>query len=117
MMKISRFYTLQAAHRLPRVPEGHKCGRLHGHTYRVKVTLEGELDSDDGWFADFADIDAVYQTLVHARIDHTYLNDTIENPTTENMCLWMIAVLRPAIPLLHSVSIAENDHSLVECPA
>lgn len=117
-MKISRDYTLQAAHQLPNVPDGHKCGRLHGHTYHVRVTLEGEPDPRMGWFLDFADIDGAYNAAVHDAIDHRLLNDFIPNPTTENLCLWVIAALRPVLGAwLRSVAISENDRSLVECMA
>lgn len=114
-VRISREYTLQAAHRLPRVYDGHKCGRLHGHTYLVRVTLQGVPDAHMGWFMDFAEFDAVYASAVHDVLDHRSLNDAIENPTTENLCAWVADRLRPKLgALLYSVAISENDRSLVE---
>jgi 6-pyruvoyltetrahydropterin/6-carboxytetrahydropterin synthase len=89
-MDIFREFTFEAAHRLPHVPEGHKCGRLHGHSYRVEVHVGGEVDSSTGMVLDFADIDAACQPL-RDRLDHYYLNDIDElsNPTSENLARWI----------------------------
>ncbi len=115
---ISRSYELAMSHWLPRVPVGHKCGRLHGHTFVVTVALRGEVNPALGWFADFAEIDAAWIARVHSLIDHSPLNEVIENPTTENLCAWVIEQLRPAFgELLYSVAISENSRSLIVCEA
>jgi len=113
MITIMRRYILQAAHRLPRVAVGHKCGRLHGHTWDVEVWIGGTPD-DRGWFMDFAEIDAAWSRLVHDAIDHSDLNETIENPTTENLCEWIGARLLPELPGLARIVARENSHSAVE---
>lgn len=115
-MKITlkRRFVLQSAHSLPRVPEGHKCGRVHGHTYHVTVELKG-VPGPRGWFIDFADIDLAWER-VHRRLDHQNLNDQIENPTTENLCAEIYAMLEKDIllgPFLSAVEASENDRSLV----
>lgn len=83
-MKISQAFTFEAAHHLPKVPPSHRCRRLHGHSYRVEIHLEGPVDSETGFLADFFDIEAVFQPVL-AELDHFCLNDVpgLENPTAE----------------------------------
>ena len=89
-MECFREFTFEAAHRLPHVPEGHKCGRLHGHSYRVEVHVGGEVDPSTGMVLDFAGISAACQP-VRERLDHYYLNDIdgLANPTSENLARWI----------------------------
>ena len=107
-MKIFKEFTFEAAHRLPRVPEGHKCARLHGHSFRVRLSVAGEPD-ERGWVMDFADIKAAFAPL-HARLDHHYLNDIegLENPTSELLARWIWERLKPALPALCEVSVFET---------
>jgi 6-pyruvoyltetrahydropterin/6-carboxytetrahydropterin synthase len=88
-MIIWKEFTFDSAHLLPHVPEGHKCGRLHGHTFKVRVEVAGRVD-DRGWVMDFADIKTAVQPLID-RLDHQYLNDIpgLDNPTSENLALWL----------------------------
>ena len=88
--EIFREFTFEAAHRLPNVPEGHKCERLHGHSYRIEVRVGGEVGEQSGWVVDFADISAAFKPL-HAVLDHHYLNEVpgLENPTSENLAQWI----------------------------
>ncbi|MEV0129711.1 6-carboxytetrahydropterin synthase QueD [Dactylosporangium sp. NPDC050688] len=99
-MEIYREFTFEAAHRLPRVPEGHKCGRLHGHSYRLEVHVQGDVDPDTGWLMDFADIKAAVAPVV-AELDHRYLNELpgLENPTSENLARWTWHRLAAELPL------------------
>lgn len=99
-MEIYREFTFEAAHRLPRVPEGHKCGRLHGHSYRLEVHVQGDVDPGTGWLMDFADIKAAVAPVV-AELDHRYLNELpgLENPTSENLARWTWDRLAAALPL------------------
>ena len=89
-MEIFREFSFEAAHRLPRVPAGHKCGRLHGHSYRVEVHVGGEVDPATGMVLDFACVKEACQPLID-RLDHYYLNDIegLENPTSENLAWWL----------------------------
>ncbi|BBM84094.1 6-carboxytetrahydropterin synthase QueD [Candidatus Uabimicrobium amorphum] len=89
-MEIYKEFTFEAAHRLPNVPEGHKCGRLHGHSFKVTIYVSGEVDSTTGWIMDFADIKAAFKPL-YDRLDHYYLNDIegLENPTSEVIAMWI----------------------------
>ncbi len=88
--RVFRELGFEAAHRLPYVPEGHKCARLHGHSFRVEVHVGGPLDPGLGWVMDFADLKEAWQP-VHDALDHRYLNDVegLENPTSENLASWI----------------------------
>jgi len=85
-MEIFKEYTFEAAHRLPNVPPGHKCARLHGHSFHLAVHVKGPVTEPLGWVLDFADISAAVNPLI-ARLDHYYLNEIpgLENPTSENI--------------------------------
>lgn len=108
-MEIWREFTFEAAHLLPNVPEGHKCARLHGHSYRARVWVEGDLDQQLGWVMDFADVKAACEP-VRAQIDHYYLNEIegLENPTAENIARWIWERLQPALPGLTRIDIGET---------
>lgn len=108
-MEIFKEFTIEAAHRLPNVPAGHKCGRLHGHSFRIEVHVKGPVDPGMGWVVDFADIKSAFRPLEEL-IDHRYLNDVggLENPTSENLARWIWDQLLPALPLLAKVVVRET---------
>lgn len=99
-MEIFREFTFEAAHRLPQVPAGHKCGRLHGHSYRVSVHICGEVDPTTGWVCDFAEVRVAFDPYLN-QLDHQYLNEVVglENPTSENVARWIWERLAGALPL------------------
>lgn len=111
-MDIERTYTAEVAHWLPLVPTGHKCGRMHGHSYRITVTVSGDVGAN-GMVVDFADIDTAVRPVVDAHLDHRLLNDTIANPTSENVAMWLWAQTKPLLPGLAAVSISETCRSAV----
>lgn len=108
-MRIYKEFTFEAAHRLPEVPESHKCARLHGHSFHVRVTLDGPVDERMGWVADFADVKAAVRPVID-RLDHYYLNEVegLENPTSENIARWIWARVAPALPALAEVAVRET---------
>jgi len=108
-MDIFKVFTLEAAHRLPNVPPGHKCARLHGHSFRVEIHLQGELGTETGWVMDFSDVKAAFQPL-YDQLDHHYLNDIdgLENPTSERLSIWVWDRLKPVLPLLSEVVVHET---------
>ena len=108
-MEIFKEFSFEAAHRLPNVPEGHKCARLHGHSFRVRIVVDGPVDARTGWVMDFADLKAVVRPL-HDRLDHRYLNDIdgLDNPTSEVLARWIFRELRPHLPMLSSVQVRET---------
>jgi 6-pyruvoyltetrahydropterin/6-carboxytetrahydropterin synthase len=108
-MNIFRVFTIEAAHRLPHVPEGHKCARLHGHSFRIELHLEGPLDEQRGWVMDFADVRQAFQPLFD-QLDHHYLNEVpgLENPTSEQLARWIWTRAKPVLPLLSKVIVHET---------
>ena len=108
-MDIYKKFHIEAAHRLPNVPEGHKCARLHGHSYALEIHVSGELHPELGWVTDFADIKSAFQPLFE-QLDHRYLNDVagLENPTAENIARWVWVRLIDALPGLSRVVIHET---------
>ena len=108
-MDIFKTFTLEAAHRLPNVPEGHKCARLHGHSFRIELHVSGEPDLHTGWVIDFADLGRAFQPLLE-RLDHHYLNEIegLENPTSECLARWIWVRVKPALPLLSAVVVRET---------
>lgn len=107
---IWRAFTFEAAHHLPHVSEGHKCGRPHGHSYRVRLELRGPADDWEGWVRDFADVDAAVAPI-RAQLDHQNLNDVLPNPTSEMLTLWLFKALKRALPELHAVEVNETERS------
>ncbi len=97
---ISRKFHIEAAHLLPKVPEGHKCRRLHGHSYVVELVVKGEVDPDTGWVMDFARLKEAFAPLFD-QLDHHYLNEVpgLENPTAENLARWIWERLEGDLPL------------------
>lgn len=108
-MPILRTVHYDAAHRLPNVPHGHKCGRLHGHTYTLTVEVTGPVDPTTGWVMDFATLDSEVD-LILADLDHHYLNDVpgLENPTVEIQLHWLWGRLKPQLPLLSALTLQEG---------
>jgi len=108
-MEIFKEFTFEAAHRLPNVPPGHKCARLHGHSFHVAIHVSGTVNPETGWVMDFAEISEAFRPL-RARLDHYYLNEIegLENPTSENLARWIWERLRPALPQLSQVVVRET---------
>ncbi|WP_215449412.1 6-carboxytetrahydropterin synthase QueD [Streptomyces sp. ATCC 21386] len=108
-MEIFREFTFESAHRLPNVPEGHKCARLHGHSYKVIVHVEGPVGAESGWVMDFGDVKRAFKPI-EARLDHYYLNEIegLENPTSEVLARWIWDRLKPTLPGLSALTVRET---------
>src|SRR5687767_14005674 len=108
-MVIFKEFTFDSAHRLPHVPVGHKCGRLHGHTFRVEIHVSGTLKQPEGWLMDFGDVKEAFAPL-HEQLDHRLLNELegLVNPTSENLSRWIWQRLRPRLPALSRVVVKET---------
>ena len=107
--EIFREFCFEATHRLPHVPVGHKCGRLHGHTFQVIVHVSGEVDKKYGWIMDFGEIETAFASVMEL-LDHRYLNeiDGLENPTSENLAAFIIVRLRLPNNQVSAVTVKEN---------
>lgn len=115
---IFKDFTFEAAHRLPFVPYGHKCGRLHGHSYKVRLNLVGDANNEAGWFMDFGDLKKSFKPF-YEMLDHNYLNDIegLENPTAENLAKWIYGKVKPIHRELASVQVMETCTCGVFYPA
>lgn len=107
--EIFKEFTFEAAHRLPNVPDGHKCARLHGHSYRVMVNVTGPVGDQSGWVMDFGDLKAAFGPLAQ-QLDHYYLNEVpgLENPTSENLARWIWDRLKPSLTDLSAITVRET---------
>ena len=108
-MELFKEFTFEAAHRLPHVPDGHKCGRLHGHSFRVTLHVSGPVDESLGWVVDFAEIKRAFMPI-YQKLDHNFLNEIegLENPKSENLTRWIWATLKPQLPLLSKIVASET---------
>ncbi len=106
---LSKTFRFESAHRLPRLPEGHKCRRLHGHSFHCDIVIRGEVDPEMGWLVDYGDIKKAAGPIID-QLDHSYLNDIegLANPTAEMLSRWLWERLEPNLPGLYSVTVRET---------
>ncbi len=111
-MEIVQEFAFEAAHFLPAVPRGHRCRRVHGHSYRIVLHVAGEVDAQTGWIMDFAELEGLFQPLL-AQLDHHLLNEVpgLDNPTAENIALWIWQRLEPALVGLSCIEVWETPTS------
>ncbi|MCB9703034.1 MAG: 6-carboxytetrahydropterin synthase QueD [Myxococcales bacterium] len=108
-MEIYKRFRFEAAHRLPNVPPGHKCARLHGHSFEVEVEVRGPVGEESGWVIDFDEIRRAFDPI-HAALDHRCLNDVegLENPTSERLARWIWRRMQRELPLLSAIRVRET---------
>ncbi len=108
-MEIYKEFGFESAHRLPNVADDHKCSRLHGHSFRVSVHVEGPVGETSGWVVDFAEVSSACAPL-REELDHRYLNDIegLENPTSEVLAMWIWDRLLDDLPNLAMVEVRET---------
>ena len=114
-VRLSKTFRFEAAHDLPAFPAGHKCRRLHGHSFQFDVIVAGEVDETLGVLMDYGDIKRVVDPLVD-RLDHYYLNEIegLTNPTSELLARWIWQQLCPKLPLLEQITVFETCTSRCE---
>src|ERR1017187_7458483 len=100
-MELRKTFQFEAAHLLPHLAKSHKCRRLHGHSFKVEVAVSGPCHPKLGWVMDYGEIGEAFQPI-WLQLDHNYLNESrgLENPTSENLALWIWQRLKPRLPLL-----------------
>ena len=108
-VELRKTFQFEAAHSLPNLPSDHKCARLHGHSFKVELVVSGECDEKLGWLMDYADITAAFKPIWE-QLDHNHLNEIegLENPTSEVIARWVWRQLKPGLPLLVAVEVAET---------
>jgi len=113
--KLWKDFSFEAAHQLTKVPAAHQCGRLHGHSYKVRIHCVGTLDPLKDWVVDYADIAKAVRPIIE-KLDHTFLNDHIDLETTaENLAWWLMGMIQPKLPQLSAVEVFETPTTSVVC--
>ena len=109
-IELIKEFKFEAAHFLPNTPEGHKCRRMHGHSFRFKVHLKGNVDPHTGWLMDFGDLKKVIQGLIDEKLDHYLLNEIegLDNPTSENIVIWLWDKIKPKFNQLEKITFYET---------
>jgi len=109
-MTIFHAFSFESARRLPHLPESHPCSRLHGNTFLLRVAVTGPVSESEGWVMDFAAVAAAVEPVL-AEVDHCYLNEVagLENPTTENIAVWLWRRISTQLQGLSEIEIREND--------
>ena len=104
-----RTFSIEAAHRLIAVNPDHKCARIHGHSFQIEIEVTGPIDPDKGWVMDYAEIKSAWHPLFEA-LDHRYLNEVggLENPTSENLAIWIWNRLQERLDGLSAVTVMET---------
>ena len=114
-VSLCKEFRFEAAHYLPQMPEGHKCRRLHGHSFKIEVHVQGEIEEETGILIDFADIKKVVKPLIN-QLDHYLINEVgeqlgeplLKNPTSENMAKWFYKKLEGKLDGLDSIVVHET---------
>jgi 6-pyruvoyltetrahydropterin/6-carboxytetrahydropterin synthase len=108
-VRLSKTFHFEAAHDLPTFPEGHKCRRLHGHSFHFDVIVEGEVDPAKGSLIDYGDIQRATEPTAKM-LDHHYLNEIegLGNPTSEVLAVWIYDRIKRVLPALSAVVVRET---------
>jgi 6-pyruvoyltetrahydropterin/6-carboxytetrahydropterin synthase len=117
-VELKQHFRIESARFLPQLPEGHPCKNMHGHSFRLTLTLVGAVDEKIGWLVDYHEIKEKMQPLL-GRLDHQVLNQVkgLENPTTENLCFWLFNETKKILPELTRVSVSETADTECSYPA
>lgn len=110
-MKLFKEFTFEAAHKLPLVSKNHKCSNLHGHSFKIKICIDGPIN-EMGWVMDFSELKQVCSPYI-SELDHSYLNEIVglENPTSENIAIWLWDRLVEPLQNLSSITVMETCNS------
>ncbi len=109
IFELRKTLTFESAHKLNGLPAGHKCGRLHGHSFKATLVVQGPLNEGQHWVVDYADIKKAAAPIID-QLDHNYLNEIpgLENPTAENICRWIFNNIKPRLSQLVQVIVSET---------
>lgn len=116
--ELKQQFRIESARFLPHLPSEHPCRRTHGHSFLITLKLVGSLDGKIGWVRDYNEIKQVMAPLL-SELDHRILNEVkgLENPTSENLCVWIYEKARASLPELSQVSISETPDTECSYPA
>lgn len=108
--EMSKEFHFEAAHFLPHVDKNHQCHKIHGHSFLITIRAEGKIDEKMGWIMDLNEISKAISPLLET-LDHSFLNDIegLENPTSENVAVWILTRLEKSLPQLSSVTVEATN--------
>ena len=111
-MILYKQFTFDAAHFLPNLSDGHPCKQLHGHTYHLTITIEGDVQSPEGWVLDFKELKKATEPVLKL-VDHQLLNNIegLDNPTSELLTIWLWNKIKPALQQLKRIELKETPGS------
>ena len=109
-MEIFKIFSIEAARSLPNLPDKHPCKNIHGHSFKIIISVKGDIDKKTGFVMDFNDIDIAFEPILKM-IDHSYLNNLkgLENPSSENLSRWIWKKLIKTLPSLSKIEIRETE--------
>ena len=108
-VRLVKSFGFEAAHWLPTFPPGHKCRRMHGHSFRVDVVVQGEVRPEQGYLIDYGEIKTALEPI-RKQLDHYCLNEIegLENPTSEVLAGWIWDRIKPGLPMLTQIVVQET---------
>ena len=109
-MEVYKIFKIESARSLPNLPDGHPCKNIHGHSFKIKISVNGNVDEKTGFVMDFSEIDSAFSPIFKM-IDHAYLNELegLTNPSSENLCKWIWDQLIDSLPDLNRIEIKETE--------
>lgn len=109
VFQIKNHFQIESARFLPNLSKDHPCSRLHGHSFKIILTLQGPLDPKIGWVQDYHEINTIMKPILD-QLDHRVLNDVpgLENPTSEILARWLYQQALRHLPLLKTVTVMET---------
>ena len=109
-MIVYKKFNVESARSLPNVPETHPCYQLHGHSFKIIISVKGQLDKHTGFVTDFQEIENAFNPIKKI-LDHSFLNkiEGLSNPTSENICNWIWDKIESSIPNICEIEIKETD--------
>ena len=109
-MIVYKKFNIESARSLPNVPESHPCYQLHGHSFKIIISIIGQIDKNTGFVIDFQEIENAFNPIKKI-LDHSFLNkiEGLSNPTSENICIWIWDKIESSIPNICEIEIKETD--------
>ena len=109
-MIVYKKFNIESARSLPNLPKTHPCHKIHGHSFKIIISVEGEIDQESGFVIDFQVIENAFQPI-KTMLDHTYLNEIkgLSNPSSENICIWIWDKLESSLPNIYKIEIKETE--------
>tara|TARA_B110000196_G_scaffold54849_1_gene45390 strand:- start:76 stop:447 length:372 start_codon:yes stop_codon:yes gene_type:complete len=109
-MLVYKKFNIESARSLPNVSESHPCYQLHGHSFKIIITVKGQMDKHTGFVTDFQEIENAFNPIKKI-LDHSFLNkiEGLSNPTSENICIWIWDKIESSIPNICEIEIKETD--------